>query len=97
VSLTGQERGQHLLPRHPEGVRGDHRELDLGVFEQPLHPVRPRRAGADQVGQPTGQVELVGLGQIGVFWSWIDGIVLLAGRPNDPVGRPLHTWPSTRS
>lgn len=28
---------------------------------------------------------------IGVFWSWIDGIVLLAGRPNDPYGRPLRT------
>jgi len=28
---------------------------------------------------------------IGVFWSWIDGIVLLAGRPNDPFGRPLRT------
>lgn len=28
---------------------------------------------------------------IGVFWSWIDGIVLLIGRPNDPYGRPLRT------
>jgi hypothetical protein len=28
---------------------------------------------------------------IGVFWSWIDGIVLLTGRPNDPYGRPLRT------
>ncbi|MHA6783360.1 DUF1707 domain-containing protein [Pseudonocardia saturnea] len=27
---------------------------------------------------------------IGAIWSFIDGIVLLAGRPTDPYGRPLH-------
>lgn len=27
---------------------------------------------------------------IGVIWSFVDGIVLLAGRPTDPHGRPLH-------
>jgi hypothetical protein len=27
---------------------------------------------------------------IGAIWSVIDGIVLLAGRPTDPYGRPLH-------
>jgi hypothetical protein len=27
---------------------------------------------------------------IGVFWSFVDGIVLLAGRPTDPYGRPLR-------
>jgi hypothetical protein len=27
---------------------------------------------------------------IGMIWSFIDGIVLLAGRPTDPYGRPLR-------
>lgn len=27
---------------------------------------------------------------IGAIWSFVDGIVLLAGRPTDPYGRPLH-------
>ncbi len=28
---------------------------------------------------------------IGVFWCWIDAILLLAGRPTDPYGRPLRS------
>lgn len=28
---------------------------------------------------------------IGILWAWIDGIVLLAGHPTDPHGRPLRT------
>jgi hypothetical protein len=27
---------------------------------------------------------------IGLVWAFIDGIVILAGRPTDPYGRPLH-------
>jgi hypothetical protein len=27
---------------------------------------------------------------IGLVWAFIDGIVILAGRPTDPFGRPLH-------
>jgi hypothetical protein len=27
---------------------------------------------------------------VGVIWSFIDGIVILAGRPTDPQGRPLR-------
>jgi len=27
---------------------------------------------------------------IGVIWAFIDGIVILAGRPTDGNGRPLH-------
>ena len=27
---------------------------------------------------------------IGVLWCWIDGIVILAGRPIDQFGRPLR-------
>lgn len=28
---------------------------------------------------------------IGILWAWIDGILLLAGHPTDPYGRPLRT------
>jgi Domain of unknown function (DUF1707)/TM2 domain len=28
---------------------------------------------------------------VGLVWSFIDGIVLLAGRPTDPYGRPLRS------
>lgn len=28
---------------------------------------------------------------IGIIWSWIDALVLLAGRPTDPFGRPLRS------
>lgn len=28
---------------------------------------------------------------IGVVWAFIDGIVILAGRPTDPYGRPMRT------
>jgi hypothetical protein len=31
VALSGQQRGQHGPPGHPEDVAGDHRQLDLGV------------------------------------------------------------------
>jgi hypothetical protein len=27
---------------------------------------------------------------IGIIWAFVDGIVILAGRPTDPYGRPLH-------
>ena len=27
----------------------------------------------------------------GVIWAFIDGIVILAGRPTDPYGRPLRS------
>jgi hypothetical protein len=35
------------------------------------------------------QLVLVFFG-VGVIWSFIDGIVILAGRPTDPQGRPLR-------
>ena len=37
----------------------------------------------------TGKVLTVFFG-IGVIWAFIDGIVILAGRPTDGNGRPLH-------
>lgn len=27
---------------------------------------------------------------IGAIWAFVDGIVILAGRPTDPYGRPLR-------
>ena len=27
---------------------------------------------------------------VGVLWSFIDGIIILVGRPTDPYGRPLR-------
>jgi hypothetical protein len=56
VALAGHQRGQHGPPRHPEDVGGDHRELDLGILQQLLHPLLfggPRR---DQIGSVAGHV-----------------------------------------
>ena len=39
LASAGQQRGEHLPPGHPEDVRHHRRQLDLGVFEQLLHPV----------------------------------------------------------
>jgi hypothetical protein len=56
VAFPGQQRGQHLPPGDPEDVAGDHRQLDLGVLEQLLHPVLLRGARVHQVGPVAGQV-----------------------------------------
>src|SRR5215207_3862632 len=56
VALPGDQRGQHGPPRHPEDVGGDHREFDLGVLQQLLHPLLfggPRR---HQIGPVAGHV-----------------------------------------
>ena len=35
----GDQRGHHLPAGDPEDVGGHHRQLDLGVFQQLLHPL----------------------------------------------------------
>ena len=37
--FSADQRGHHLPPRHPEAVTGHHRQLDLGVLQQLLHPL----------------------------------------------------------
>ncbi len=53
VPLAGDQRGHHVPAGDPEDVAGHHRQLDLGVLQQLLHPVllrgrarRPDRSGS---------------------------------------------------
>jgi hypothetical protein len=56
VPLAGDERGQHRPARDPEDVAGHHRQFDLGVLQQLLHPLLLGGAHPDQVGPVAGQV-----------------------------------------
>ena len=56
VPLARDQGGQHRPARDPEDVAGDHRQLDLGVLEQLLHPLLLRGAHPDQVRPVAGQV-----------------------------------------
>jgi hypothetical protein len=56
VALAGHQRGQHGPPGHPEDVAGHHREFDLGVLQQLLHPLLFGGADRDQVGPVAGHV-----------------------------------------
>jgi TM2 domain-containing membrane protein YozV len=90
----------HLVPaadpyapygRHPvTGVPYSDRSKILAGLLQLLLPFGIGRFYTGHYGVAVAQL-LTSMIAIGVFWSWIDGIVLLAGRPNDPFGRPLRT------
>jgi hypothetical protein len=56
VTLAGDQRGQHRPARDPEDVAGHHRQFDLGVLQQLLHPLLLGGLGGDQVGAVAGQV-----------------------------------------
>jgi hypothetical protein len=56
---------------------------------QLLLPIGVGRLYSGQVGIGVAQLVLAFFG-IGVLWAFIDGIVILAGRPTDRYGRPLH-------
>ena len=55
ITFTGDQRGHHRPPGHPEDVGGDDGELDAG-FEQLLDPVLLRGAHTDQIDAVTGQI-----------------------------------------
>jgi hypothetical protein len=56
VALAGDQRGQHLPAGDPEDVRGDHAQLDLGVFQQLLRPLLLRGAHRHQVSAVAGDI-----------------------------------------
>jgi hypothetical protein len=56
IAFTGEQRGQHRPPGHPEHIRHDRGQLDLGVLEQLLHPLLLRGPRGDQIQPITGQV-----------------------------------------
>lgn len=77
--------------RHPvTGRPYSDRSKVIGGLLQLFLPFGVGRFYTGHYGVAVAQL-LTSLIGVGVFWSWIDGIVLLAGRPNDPHGRPLRT------
>jgi hypothetical protein len=56
VALSGDQRGQHGPPGDPEDVAGHHREFDLGVLQQLLHPLLLRGPRRHQIGSVAGHV-----------------------------------------
>jgi len=53
-------------------------------------PIGIGRLYAGHTGIGVAQLLLTVFFGIGVIWAFIDGIVILAGRPTDGNGRPLH-------
>jgi TM2 domain-containing membrane protein YozV len=53
-------------------------------------PIGIGRFCTGHIGIAVAQLLLSFIG-IGMVWAFIDGIVLLAGRPTDPSGRPLRS------
>jgi hypothetical protein len=56
VAFTGDQRGHHRPPRHPENVGRDDRKFDAGVFEELLDPVLFRGPRTDEIDAVAGQV-----------------------------------------
>jgi hypothetical protein len=56
IALPGGQRVEHLPPGDPEQLAGHRRQLDLGVFEQLLHPLLLRAAFDDQIGPIAGDI-----------------------------------------
>ena len=57
---------------------------------QLLLPIGIGRMYAGQAGIGVAQLLLTLFFGIGIVWAFIDGIVILAGRPTDRHGRPLR-------
>jgi hypothetical protein len=53
-------------------------------------PIGIGRFYTGHVGIGVAQLVLTLFFGIGMIWAFVDGIVLLAGRPRDPMGRPLR-------
>lgn len=88
----------HRDPRDPEAPYGrepttgmpysDRYKVVAGVL-QLLLPFGIGRFYSGHMGIAIAQL-LLSFVVIGVVWAFIDGIVILAGRPTDPRGRPLR-------
>ena len=78
--------GRHPVTGQPYSDRS---KVIAGLLQLFL-PFGVGRFYTGHYGVAVGQL-LTSLVGIGVLWAWIDAIVLLAGRPNDPYGRPLRT------
>lgn len=61
----------------------------IAALLQLLLPFGTGRFYTGHTGIAVAQLVLVFFG-VGVIWSFIDGIVMLAGEPTDPRGRPLR-------
>lgn len=66
----------------------DRSKVVAGVL-QLIMPIGIGRLYSGQVAIGVAQLLLAFFG-IGVLWAFLDGIVILAGRPTDGHGRPLH-------
>lgn len=66
----------------------DRSKVVAGVLQLVL-PFGVGRLYSGHTGIGVAQLLLAFFG-IGVFWAFIDGIVILVGRPTDPHGRPLR-------
>jgi TM2 domain-containing membrane protein YozV len=62
----------------------------IAALLQLFLPFGTGRFYTGHTGIAVAQLVLVLFAGVGVVWSFIDGIVLLAGDPTDPEGRPLR-------
>ena len=80
-------------PHGREPVTGmpysDRSKVVAGVLQLFL-PFGIGRLYSGHIGIGVAQLVLTVFFGIGVIWAFIDGIVILAGRPTDPRGRPLR-------
>jgi hypothetical protein len=67
----------------------DRSKLLAGLLQLFL-PIGVGRLYSGHIGIGIAQLVLTVFFGIGVIWAFIDGIVILAGRPTDPRGRPLR-------
>src|SRR5215216_53540 len=90
VPLARDERGQHGPARDPEEVGGDHREFDLGVLQQLLHPLLLGGPPANEDGAVAGPGPAAG-GSQGAARSW--AAASAARRPYRARPRPAgRSW-----
>jgi len=78
--------GRHPLTGEP---LSDKSKVVAGLLQLFL-PIGIGRLYAGHTGIGIAQLLLTVFFGIGVIWAFIDGIVILAGRPTDRHGRPLR-------
>jgi hypothetical protein len=67
----------------------DKSKVTAGLLQLFL-PVGIGRFYTGHIGMGVAQLVLAVFFGVGIIWAFVDGIVLLAGRPRDPMGRPLR-------